>query len=194
MSVVYFIDDGNSVRIGEAKNFKKRLRQHESSRGKESTKVVGLLPVRDKERKDEEEIAFKYFQKYRLPNDTKSFYSREILSMISDYITERQLTKQGIEKQLEKRIGTTQTVYGEENLSIFREWCDIFPHQKVCILGKAGTKLGERPRKFTFEGKDYFVGPKAKDLCQMIIRDTKIKYRPIIEKQVRDKIEKQIRK
>ena len=43
-------------------------------------------------------------------------------------------------------------------------------------MGRAGTKLGEKPRKFTIEGKNYIVSEKAKRFIQSIIRDTKQKY------------------
>ena len=85
-SVVYFLLNGEEVRIGECKDFAKRLKQHQSSRGKGSTKVIGLLPVSVKDRKTEETEAFNFFEKYRVPGETKSFYSKEIIDMISDYI------------------------------------------------------------------------------------------------------------
>ena len=193
-SVVYFLLNGEEVRIGECKDFAKRLKAHQSSRGKGSTKVIALFPVSVKDRKTEETKAFNYFEKYRVPGETKSFYSKEIIDMISDYILDRQLIKQGIEKDVEKRTGTKLTVFGNENLSKFRDWCDIFPHQKVTYMGKAGSIKGETPRTFNIEGKEYKVGSSGKNLIQSIIRDTKKKYYPVVRNKTLKEVEQKLKK
>ena len=129
-----------------------------------------------------------------MPGETKSFYSKEIIDMISDYILDRQLIKQGIEKDVEKRTGTKLTIFGNENLSKFREWCDIFPHQKVTYMGKAGSIKGETPRTFNIEGKEYKVGSLGKKLFQSIIRDTKKKYYSVVRNKVLKEVEQKLKK
>lgn len=167
----YFLDDGRYVRIGCAQDIQQRLGQHQSSNN--NIKLIGLVPTDIKEIFDEEKKAFNYFEKYKV---RKSFYSRKILPEIPHYIQDRILERSNLlEKQIE-RTGTVQTLWGPESLVIHRERCDIFPDQFVSFMGRAGTKKGERPRKFVIEGKTYHVSERAKRLIQSIIRDTKDKY------------------
>ena len=167
----YFLDDGRDIRIGCAEDVLERLRQHQSSN--RLIKLIGIVPTHPKEIFDEEKVAFNYFERYKI---RKSFYSREILPKIPFYIQDRILERNDLLDNIVKRTGTIQTLWGEESLTSIRERCDIFPNQFVTIMGRAGTKAGERPRKFVIEGKTYHVSERAKNLIQSIIRDTKEKH------------------
>ena len=170
-SGVYFGCDEKEIRIGCSANVTLRLKEHQSSNNR--FKLVGFIPTDKKEIFDEEDKAFNYFKDYKIRN---SFYDISILPKISYYIQDRILERNELLNKIIKRTGTIQTVYGEENLTSFRLRCDIFPEQFVTFMGRAGTKSGERPRKFIIEGKTYIVSEKAKKLIQSIIRDTKQKY------------------
>jgi hypothetical protein len=170
-SGVYFGSDEKEIRIGCSIDVWDRTKNHQSSNNR--YKVVGFIPTDKKEIFDEENKAFNYFQDYKIRN---SFYDISILAKIPHYIQDRILEKNELLNKIIKKTGTIQTLWGEENLTSFRQRCDIFPEQYATFMGRAGTKLGEKPRKFTIEGKNYIVSEKAKRFIQSIIRDTKQKY------------------
>lgn len=169
-SGTYFLNDEKEIRIGCGKNIEERYKQHLSSNFR--TKIVGFIPTHSKEIFEEEQKAFNYFSDYKIRN---SFYDIAILPKIPFYINDRILTRTNCLNNLKKQTGKIQTLWGEENLTNFRQRCDIFPEQFVTFMGKAGTQSGEKPRKYVIENKIYFVSDKAKRLIQSIIRDTKAK-------------------
>jgi|SRR5210317_1173500 hypothetical protein len=169
-SGTYFLSDEKEIRIGCAEDVEKRYRQHLSSNFR--TKIVGFIPTDPKEIFVEEQKAFNHFSDYKIRN---SFYDITILPKIPFYINDRIITRTNCLNNLKKRTGIIQTLWGEENLTNFRQRCDIFPDQFVTFMGKAGTKSGEKPRKFVIGGKTYYVSEKAKRLIQSIVRDTKEK-------------------
>ena len=175
---IYFIDDGDNIRIGESTDLDERLKTHRSSRGKNKTLLRNFMPLPDDTQGElftAEEAAFEYFKDFRVKGETKSFYTRDILPLIADYITTITIEKYNVEQNKIENTGTIQTVYGQECLSVLRKKCDVFPEQDVAYYGKAGTHQGEKSRKFIFEGQIFHVGSKAKALFQLIIRDTKKK-------------------
>jgi len=169
-SGVYFGSAEIYVRIGCAKDIDDRRSTHEGSNL--NFKLIGVIITDEKEIFDEEKRAFNYFEKYKIK---KSFYDKKIIELIPQYITQRTLERANLSKKQTKRTGTIQTLWGEENLTSHRKRCDIFPEQYVAFMGKAGTKNGEKPRRFTIEGKTYEVSNRAKDFIQSIRRDTKQK-------------------
>jgi|TARA_Y100000296_G_scaffold51393_1_gene58924 hypothetical protein len=173
-SGVYFIWDGQKVRIGEGKDAKKRIKQHISSRGTHNTKILGLLLCEENETKYEENLAEIYFKSYHIE---ASFYSPEVKDLVTDYINNRILEKLDIKELEIKRKGEIQTLWGPETITNFLPKCDMFPWKYATYMGRKDSAKGLKPRKIKILGKYYYFSEPAKKWYQNIVKDKKQKIR-----------------
>lgn len=159
-SGVYFITDAarTHVRIGESSNVGSRLLDHISSRGKTNTFLLYFLECKNS--LEEERKAHNYFVKYKIPEETNSFYRPEIISRIEEYVTKSGSIIVQREKALNTKSKSIITgFYGEKvNLNEHRPKCHFFPDQYATIKHKAGT--GEVYRTYLYKGKRVKVSGK----------------------------------
>lgn len=154
-SGVYFITDSNysHVRIGESANVKSRLIEHVSSRGKSNTILLYFLECSN--HLQMEKATHNYFKKYKLTNETNSFYSSKIIPLLEEYVTNSGL-------KYNTRTEMTD-LWGERtDRREKRPRCFFFPEQTAQILGKAGT--GETYRTYQYEGRRVFISSKFHNL------------------------------
>jgi len=152
---VYFITDftHSHVRIGECVNAAERLKDHISSRGKTNTILLYFLECSN--HLQMEKATHNYFKKYKLTNETNSFYSSEIIPLLEEYVTNRGLKYNTITEMTD--------LWGERtDRREKRPRCFFFPEQTAQIMGKAGT--GETYRTYQYEGKRVFISSKFHNL------------------------------
>ena len=163
---VYFITDAarTHVRIGESANVGGRLSDHISSRGKANTVLLYFLECENT--LEEEKRAHNHFMKYKIPDDTNSFYASEIIPMLEEYVIESGLKITQSESILQTRARSNITdLYGEKvNLNEHRPRCHFFPDQVAHVMGKAGT--GETYRTFLYRGKRVPISAKFHNLMR----------------------------
>jgi hypothetical protein len=170
-SGVYFITDSTRthVRIGESVNAAERLSKHISSRGKANTILLYFLECGNT--LDEERRAHTYFMKYKIADDTNSFYRSEIIPMLEKYVTESGLRIIQSNNTLKTRARSDMSdLYGKKvNLNEQRPRCHFFPDQVAQIMGKAGT--GETYRTYLYKGRRVLVSGKFHNLMMEFKRD-----------------------
>ena len=102
-----------------------------------------------------EKATHNYFKKYKLTNETNSFYSSEIIPLLEEYVTNRGL-------KYNTRTEMTD-LWGEStDRREKRPRCFFFPEQTAQIMGKAGT--GETYRTYQYEGRRVFISSKFHNL------------------------------
>jgi hypothetical protein len=154
-SGVYFITDSNRshVRIGESANFKARLVEHVCSRGKTNTILLYFLECSN--HRQMEKATHNYFKKYRLTNETNSFYSSDIIPLIEDYVKNSGL-------KYNTRTGITDLWGNQTDIRENRPRCFFFPEQTAHIIGKSGT--GETYRTYRYQGRKVYISSKFHNL------------------------------
>jgi hypothetical protein len=161
---VYFITDSTHthVRIGESINAGGRLLDHISSRGKANTILLYFLECENT--LEEERRAHTYFMKYKIEDDTNSFYNSKIIPMLEEYVTESGLRIIQSGETLKTRARSDMSdLYGKKvNLNENRPRCHFFPDQVAQIMGKAGT--GETYRTYLYKGRRVLVSGKFHNL------------------------------
>jgi hypothetical protein len=168
-SGVYFITDSahSHVRIGESANTKFRLMEHSSSRGKSNTILLYFLECSN--HLEVEKATHNYFKKYRIPEETNSFYSSEIIPLLEKYVSNSGF-------KVNTRTMVTD-LWGEKtNLKESRPRCAFFPEQTAHVVGRAGT--GEKYRTYVFKGKKVYVSSKFHELLMEIKREFRQEVKP----------------
>jgi len=168
---VYFITDATRthVRIGESKNVGSRLTDHISSRGKANTILLYFLECENT--LEEERRAHTYFMKYKIEDDTNSFYNSKIIPMLEEYVTESGLRIIQSGETLKTRARSDMSdLYGKKvNLNENRPRCHFFSDQVAQIMGKAGT--GETYRTYLYKGRRVLVSGKFHNLMMEFKRE-----------------------
>lgn len=163
-SGVYFITDASHshVRIGESVNLKSRLMEHVSSRGKANTILLNFLECHN--HLEIEKATHNYFSEYRLPDETNSFYSSEIIPFLKEFVLNKGL-KISSQSQMIDLWG------GKTSLKENRPRCFFFPEQTAAIMGKAG--IDEVYRTYPYNGRRVPVSAKFHNFAMQLKREGK---------------------
>ena len=162
---VYFITDGEYIKIGKAVDLIERIRGMQSGNPKKLI-ALAVIEVLETSLNAEEKKAHKYFKNYRLKNNfNREWFSKDILPLIDEYVKDRKgkIIDKAVElinrtKKTTKNRWTINTLWGPENLDRTRPRCYFYPEHQAQITGHAGP--GENYRKMMWKGKKLYISQK----------------------------------
>jgi len=152
LNVIYFISDGDYVKIGKADDLTERLVTI-TTHNPRDIKILATIKVGKNNIFKEERLAHEFFENYRIKGE---WFSKDILPLLPDYIKKRNGFILNLEeKYLNRKQTMVATLEGLKPINSFRPRCHFFPHLPAQIKGKAGP--GETYRTILFKGKRVFI-------------------------------------
>ncbi len=152
LNVIYFLFDGQYVKIGKADNLTERLISLTTNNPRD-IKILATITVGKNNIFKEERLAHEFFEKYKIKGE---WFSEDILSLLPDYIKKRNGVISNLEEQyLSRKQTMVATLEGLKPINSFRPRCHFFPHLPAQIKGKAGP--GETYRTILYKDKRVFI-------------------------------------
>jgi hypothetical protein len=181
ITCIYFISDGNYIKIGQAKDLPNRIAGMQTENPKKLI-VIAYIEVLETQLNVEERKAHKFFKKYRLQNNfNREWFSKEVEPLIDEYVKNRNGKMLDRTLQLYNRTQkktkdrwTINTLWGPEELDRTRPRCFFYPDEQAQITGHAGPN--ENYRTMMWKGKRVYISQKKHKENMIIKKQFKQEY------------------
>jgi chromosomal replication initiation ATPase DnaA len=181
ITCIYFISDGNYIKIGQAKDLQNRITGMQTENPRELF-VTARIEVLETQLNVEERNAHNFFKKYRLKNDfNREWFNKEMEPLIEEYVKNRngKMVDRALEiynrtQKKTKDRWTRNTVYGIEDFDRTRPRCFFYPDEPAQIIGRAGP--GEKYRSMAWQGKKVYISQKKHKENMLMKREFKYEY------------------
>ena len=153
LNVIYFISDGEYIKIGKADDLEARLIKFQTDNPRPIEILATIQVIDTPTIFEEERLAHDYFQQYRVKGE---WFKKDILPLIPNYVKTRggEILKETV-KLLNRKQTIIGTLEGPKPINFFRPKCYFFPHLPAQIKGRAGP--GETYRTISWQGKRVYV-------------------------------------